>query len=217
MDDLVVTVLTGGRPALLRRTLDALEAQAGPRLGRWAVIALANGGDPPTLAELGRRAWIRVEDRPGPIRPIGSALSELVGLATASGRRFALHLEDDWACGLPPSGWLDPAAHALSDPNVGQVRLRLEREKVLAVHMATGRRIRWTQAADHKRGNAHYTFNPTLVRTEDLSKIFPCSGEREAQAKFLALGLEVVQLIPGAFRHLGDDASLRRRLGRDHG
>ena len=213
VDDVVVAVLTGGRPRLLRRTLSGLRDA---RVDKWDVVALVNGGDAPTLEVLKAFPWVRVEARPGPIRPIGPAVSELMELAQATGRRYTLHLEDDWSCTGSPD-WIDRAAYALQDDRVGQVRLRSAKEKVMSVNMATGRRIRWAWAPDHAYSeNAHLTFNPNLMRTADLKHVYPCRGEREAQEKFERLHRCVVQLIPGAFRHLGED-SLRRRLGRGHG
>jgi hypothetical protein len=37
--------------------------------------------------------------------------------------------------------------------------------------------------------------------------------EREAQQRFLRLGLGTAQLVPGVFRHLGTPDSLRERVG----
>lgn len=217
VDDVVVVILTGRRPGVLAQTLQSLQGAAGGRLDKWDVVALVNGADEPTLAQLRRHPWIRVEPRPGNVRPTGPAISELMEFAQASGRRYTLHLEDDWRCMHPASTWLDRAAFALSRPNVGQVRLRSEREKVMNINMATGRRIRWSRADDHAYSeNAHLTFNPNLMLTADLEHIYPCRGELDAQANFERRHLGVVQLVPGAFRHLGID-SLRRSLRRGHG
>lgn len=224
-DDVAVAVLTGGRPHLLKRTLDSLAVTTMDRIRRWHIIVLVNGADEDSLRTVrefsnqGPKTWVRMEARPGRVRPIGDAISDLMNLVQISGRRYTLHLEDDWACMYPPQTWLDRGAYALeSDSSVGQVRLRWSREKVMSINMATGRRIRWAWAEDHAHSpNAHLTFNPNLMRTEDLEHIYPCGGELEAQSKFEALHRTVVQILPGAFRHLGDDASLRRRLGRGHG
>ncbi len=216
-NDVTVALLTGGRPALLARTLGALERSLGVRLSKWAAVALINGGDNESLQVLRRHPWIKPEPRPGKVRPIGSALSSLMELAVGTERSYVLHLEDDWDCS-DSGDWLDRGAHILAtDAGVGQVRLRSAREKVMKVSMRTGARIRWASAPDHRRSsNAHLTFNPNLMRTQDVSRIYPVAGELDAQAKFAALDLDVVQLLPGAFRHMGDTDSLRLALRRGH-
>lgn len=222
VDDLTVAILTGGRPELLTKTLESLVACGGARLRKWSIVALVNGADEASIRLLHGHfkglPGLVVNAVPGAIRKIGPALSELMQIAQAVGRRFTLHLEDDWRCWCSPNIWLDRAAYVLDhDRNVGQVRLRSEREKVMSINMATGRRIRWSYASDHAYSpNAHLTFNPNLMRTEDLDKIYPCEGEIDAQAKFETLpNRSVVQILPGAFQHLGAH-SLRRSLGRGH-
>lgn len=218
MDDVVVAVLTGARPDLLRQTLDTLAIHAGGRIHRWNVICLVNGSDAATLDIVSARSWVKPILSPAPIRPIGEAVSLLAEHVRAAGRRYVLHLEDDWICGHPPESWLDRAAHVLQDAKVGQVRLRLAREKVMRTNMRTGAAIRWQCASDHCISpNAHFTFNPHLMRTDDLGRIYPCGGEVDAQRRFADTGMSVVQLVPGAFRHAGENASLRQKLGRDHG
>lgn len=212
-DDVVVAILTGGRPSLLASTLRDLEAYAGNRVNRWLGVALVNGGDEASRGVLASHTWIRVESRPGELRKIGPAASELMELAAQSGPRFVLHLEDDWGCRSAPETWLDRAAFALQDLQVGQVRLRLAAEKVMRVSMSTGSRIHWLKARDHERSrNAHLTFNPNLMRAADCVRVYPCSDEPDAQLRFATLGLDVVQLVPGAFSHLGDTMSLRESI-----
>jgi hypothetical protein len=55
--------------------------------------------------------------------------------------------------------------------------------------------------------NAHYTLNPTLMRTSDLP--WPAFGENDAQRRFLQTGLWSAQLVPGVFHHIGEGKSLR--------
>jgi hypothetical protein len=218
VDDLVVAVLTGGRPELLTKTLDTLLAHAGSRLLAWSVVAVVNGADTPTMQVLRERPWVTVIPIDGTVRPIGPAVSTLMEAASATGRRFVLQLEDDWCCLHPPVRWLDRAVHALQDPAVGQVRLRLASEKVMRTNMRTGAAIRWESAPDHHRSsNAHFTFNPNIVRASSVPKIYPCLGELDAQRRFAELGQAVVQILPGSFTHTGEHASLRERLQRNHG
>jgi hypothetical protein len=209
-DDFVVAVLTGGRPTLLSQTLVSFEKQMRRRMASCTGVVLVNGGDSGSRKVLENHPWLRVENRPGEMRKIGPAVSELMEIVVSLGKRYILHLEDDWACRMPAPQWLDQAAHALEDGRVGQVRMRLEQEKVMRVSMATGTRIRWQIGRDHHRSpNAHLTFNPNLMRTEDVRRVYPCEDEPDAQLRFGRLALDVVQLVPGAFAHIGDTMSLR--------
>ena len=217
VDDVVVAILTGGRPQLLAQTLGALQRTAGARLPRWDAIALVNGADAKTLEVLKSHPWIQVEKRRGRMRKIGPSVSDLMAVVAASDRRYVLHLEDDWGCMHTPARWLDPAVHVLEENRVGQVRIRSAREKTMRVSMVSGARIRWDVASDHERSaNAHMTFNPNVMRVRDLRRVYPCRDEPHAQQKYAALGLDVVQLLPGSFQHLGAQRSLRRQLGGRH-
>lgn len=212
MNDVLVAILTGGRPQLLARTLRALAS-----CGSWNAVALVNGGDRPTLDVLGHHPWISVENRPGKIRKIGPAVSELLEIAVQAGPSYILHLEDDWACREDATRWLGDAIAFLGDAGVGQVRLRRASEKVLRTSMITGAKIRWRHIRGHMRSpNAHLTFNANLMRAGDVSQVYPCDDEPHAQLRFAALDLDVVQHVPGAFAHIGHESLRRTLLGDRH-
>jgi hypothetical protein len=210
--NLGVSVLTGGRPDLLRTTVETLLAGAPRLLADSYVIALVNGRDPRTEAYVRTLSFIDrtvVLDRRV---PVGPATSRLVGaLASVPAVRTILHLEDDWAACTLKGDWLESAVAVLgSQPRVGQVRLRHRSDSVLAPHMVTGRPIVWTAEAGYLRSpSAHFTFNPSLVRAADVPRVFPCSGEADAQRRFLRAGLATAQLTPGVFRHIGEGRGIR--------
>jgi hypothetical protein len=112
--------------------------------------------------------------------------------------------------------WIHRARWILNQyPNVGQVRLRHITEKVLPYHMVTKRPIIWKRENGFQLSPAaHYTFNPSLIRSSEVRKIFPCRDECEAQQKFLRTGLASAQLLPGAFHHNGANQSLRIKMGK---
>lgn len=214
--DLVVTVLTGGRPELLAATLAAARTAVPGLLETAHVHLLDNSPATGTGAVLDTYADVLdVIERRGE-QPIGEAVSLLAGAAAASGRPYWLHLEDDWTATAAHPGWLDRARQILAnDPQVHQVRLRHTSEPVLARHMHTRRPLRWL---DHDGWrycpDAHWTLNPTLVRTADISRVWPAAGERQAQAHAHAAGMRgVAQLEPGVFVHAGADASRRAVTG----
>lgn len=221
-DAVALTLLSGRRLSLLRRTLASLPE---PLLERAWVALLVNGDDPETEAFARTLRFVdRLLVEPGDVLPIGPALSRLVREIPAS-RRFHLHLEDDWECRADGGGWLGEAEAILdAEPSIGQVRLRHAKQRVRTRHMVTAKPIAWEKrtltGVRCRVAPAHFTFNPSLVRTRDLPRIFPCTDEYHAQRRFhgprLALRRpRVAQLVPGVFHHIGEGRSLRMALGRD--
>lgn len=214
-DELAITILTGRRPDYLKETIRSFLEHAQVVAFRAHVTLMVNGRDDQTESFVRELPWVDdLRILPGPeVVPIGPAISTLHGAAVASGRRHWLHLEDDWRC--VGSGWLRSATSVLAKHRkVGQVRLRRASERVLGYHMVTRKRIDWkAKSSGYRVGHAHYTFNPSLVRLSDVASVFPCDGEPQAMRKYVRTKLDVAQLTPGAFRHLGED-SLRESLGR---
>ena len=213
----VLGILTGHRPAMLARTLDALPTGL---LESAYVVVLHDGGDDETTAVLERyRATIdvlRSKRRPdAKMDTIGHNWSEIADLAADHGD-YLLMLEDDWQHITLDTSWLDMARAALDDPDIAQVRLRHISEQTKAVHMATKEPIEW---ASHRYGYsaaAHLTMNPNLMRMDDVRRLWPADGERDMQRRGVALGMTcVVQLNPGAFVHIGTE-SLRERFRPPH-
>lgn len=213
-DDLAISVLTGNRPHYLRVTLDSLQEHAGPILRRAHVVVMVNGPDARTMDYVATLPWVNelvVTGKDG-VRPIGAAVSECRRRAALAGRPYYMHLEDDWRC--VGSGWLTSAIKILrAHRKVGQVRLRHVAERVSRSNLVTHRLIKWHRRGSYRLGPAHYTFNPSVVRMRDARKVFPCGHEVHAMKRFQRLGLDVAQLVPGAFRHIGAN-SLRASLGR---
>lgn len=211
-----ITLLTGGRLPLLRRTIDSLLAHCLGLLETHPVVAFLNGDDPETQAYLDELPFIDEHLRhAGSVLPIGTATSLLMeALARRGGIETILHLEDDWVVETNDTSWLE-RAHCILDehPRIGQVRLRHKEEKVLAHHMVTGRPISWERREGFLLSrSAHFTFNPSLVRIQDVPAIYPCTTEREAQERFLSARYAAAQLVPGAFRHIGTHQSRREQM-----
>ena len=208
--DVCITVLTGRRPELLARTLASLP----PELGGFArVVALHTGrekvGDE-TDNILASHPYIDARKSDDEVRPIGENVSQLAEQVKNSGATYWLHLEDDWVYDTHHHGWLDDAREILEDPSVAQVRLRHFGEKVMDRSMVDNTRIHWKPAGHHLRGKAHITLNPSLVRVADVDKMWPATGERDMQRNAHRNGLRTVaQHLPGVWRHIGDDVSLR--------
>ena len=209
--DVAVTVLTGARPALLERTLASVEATAPGLLGTAHVTVLRHSGDQGTAGVIyAHRAVIDEVLEVGDPPMIGDAWTTLMGSALAAGRRWVLHLEDDWESVTFHASWLDHARRVLADRgDVTQVKARHRREWVLPHHMVTREPLVWHPDAAHRClvADAHWTFNPALMRCADVAEVLAGgSGDHEKAVQRLAhrLGYRgCAQLLPGVFAHIG--------------
>lgn len=214
-----VTVLTGRRLPLLRRTISALSNCDTSFWTSNHIIVYLNGHDPDTRAYCESLSFIdRFEHRDTQEpEPIGDAVSRLVTWIP-KGFRYHLHLEDDWECQASDLQFLLDAMTILeTEEAVGQVRLRLASENVLSHHMVTNAEAPWTDrtAADltYRVAALHFTFNPSLVRTRDLPKFLPASNEIIAATNYLNHFPLIAQLEPGVFKHIGNGSlSLRVQI-----
>lgn len=210
------TLLTGRRPRVLRDTLNALQQHSPGFLKHATLIVLINSPDPDTRAIISGLDHVdRVLVHDGPLLSIGVATSRLMAEVSTlpDSVDTVLHLEDDWRAHTFDAGWLARGLSLLdTHERIGQVRLRDAADRVLRRHMITNRPIQWTPLqGDRRASSAHFTFNPSLVRRKDLTALFPCEDETEAQRLFLKAGFASAQLVPGTFTHIGDEDSLRRR------
>lgn len=212
-----VSILTGGRLQLLKRTISSVLNKIPSLLRENYVTVLVNGDDPETRDYVEQLPFVneRIISMNERIS-IGKATSKLMNsLFRNSNSRFYLHLEDDWEAQDVSTEWFRQAISILNNHSeIGQVRLRHISDRVLRRHMITKKPICWTQQTGWKASRScHFTFNPSLIRSEVAAMIYPCRDEREAQEKFLKTGLGTAQLIPGVFRHIGDNLSLRTKQG----
>jgi hypothetical protein len=210
---LVVTILTGGRPLLLERTLASLTVHQGAVIGEAYVICLINGGDRETWEVVDRYsdlidAYAETKELLG----IGAAASRLFETATSLTADWLLHLEDDWEAS--PGEWYHQAVALLED-GIFQVRLRRAEEHSLKHHMVTKKVIDWLDGDDYRyTRDAHYTLNPSLIRLSNVKKGWPAAGEVDAQRRFWSeKKRKVAQLVPGIWSHIGEEDSLRKRVG----
>lgn len=216
-EEVFVTILAGGRPELLAQVLGSGVTKLGA-----PVQGVLNGYDPAS-AELLEAAGATVDfanESRQHTAIIGAGVAHAAHLAVQSGARFWLHLEDDWRLDTLDERWLERAIRALEvRPEITQVRLRHYAERVLPYNMLTRRTLAWR--ADHELGittaEAHWTFNPSLVRTSQVAPMFSTNlvtANAERKAQELRRGEVVAQLMPGAFHHIGDGhASLAGRIG----
>lgn len=217
--DLTIAILTGRRPELLARTLAAMVEHQPDLWAAAAKVVVHNTGDAETAAVLDEHDWHLRVVLNGRLHGIAEASHYLIRAACEADRRYVLRLEDDWLA--DPVDWYPRSVELLeSDLNVGQIRLRRSAEKVLAKHRVTKREIRWRKLDDGHQWapSAHYTHNPSLMRTWDNAAIAGYTDEIDAARKFLAGGWSTVQHVPGAFAHAGHrDEGLSLKWSGGHG
>lgn len=211
---LSIAILTGRRLDLLQRTVKSLEATNSGLLNDSYVIIYLNGFDNQTDHFVRSLSYVDdymyvASDTP---EPIGAAVSRMTDHVIGKSD-YHIHLEDDWEC--MSSGFIGRAQSILENhPEIGQVRLRHKAEPVMRFHMVSQVHHRWARKDGVLMSKLHFTFNPSLVRTEDLNCIYPATSEIDAASNYAKRFSFVAQDDPGAFRHIGGDASLRCHLGR---
>lgn len=210
---LTIAVLTGHRPALLSATLEAMASRQAGIWGTATRVVVHNGADPATSEVLDRYQWHHRTVLEGRLRSIAEASQYLMQLVADADQPYVMRLEDDWEA--DETVWWDDAVGLLEE--CGQVRLRKADEPVMTDHRITGRPIRWQDTTNGHRWapSAHFTHNPTLMRTWDLIALAGYTDEVDAARRMVDAGWASAQHQPGVFRHLGAGRlSLKRNGGR---
>lgn len=205
LDDVGVAILVERGVEELRRTVASLDVVAPGLLQRSAIAASADA-DVRARIEHDPRIpdFDHLVDR-GRGTSGGVARSRLLAeLAAHNGVEYVLVLDDSWWAGTLDPSWIHRARGLLADdPAIGQVRLRHASERVLPTHMCTGRPIDWVEHDGHVRSDdAHFTYNPSLIRARDVATLVPARDEAESQRRFRRAGFATAQLRPGVFHHL---------------
>jgi len=173
------------------------------------VVTYLNQTDVASEAMLPEHAQV-LRSSTGHLTPIGVGYSILAD--AASDARWWLHIEDDWQAFQVDTtlACLREAANILEyHSDIVQVRLRYYKERVMQRHMVSGQPIRWQRRERFDVAAAHWTFNPAMQRGSVAAAFsVPLQGEDDAQRRVDGL---VAQVFPGAFIHLGNHDSLRRR------
>jgi len=205
LTDVFTTMLSGFRPHLLEKTLSNL-----PVYLLDTMFGAANGGDQETI-DVYKSFGIDpvVID---PILNIGNATSYLASVAENSRKPYWLAFQDDWQFITLDSNWLQRAKKALR--SAYQVRLRHYSDPVLMKHQYSKKPIKLKHTKYGSWGIMHWTFNPSLMRCEDIKYIFPAASEKDAQKIAYKANKDIVhQLYPGCFLHIGWDDSLKSKMG----
>ena len=204
---LAISVLTGQRPDLLARTLETFATHHRQIWESATRTVFHNSGDPETAEVLDRYQWHDRAIHLGGLLGIGAASNVLAEQALDTRCGYILRLEDDWYA--DPIEWWDDALQ-LAD-RTGQVRLRRLSETRATRCLICRQAIRWRELGGHLvADDAHYSYNPTLMRRDMFASVLPHVDERDDRRRFH--GHPISQHVPGVFAHAGG-RSLRKNGG----
>jgi len=214
-----LTILTYNRPFYLDKTLDSFIRMNYDCLDSFYPIILNQGTDEDTE--------LVVQDYSDFIKEYHKKENKgcAAGYSFINSKYlsfpYLMHLQDDWYSTEPLSQYLDEIFRLFeNNRNVGYIRLR-------SIHSRVCKRNRIsTLPIEYKKwpkedifsnilvGNAHWTFNPTIIRTEVLRKMLPVSKELDSMKKFHQLGMQSAQLDANCFSHIGIDRALTNVKGK---
>lgn len=212
--DIAITIVTYKRPNYLFRTLESF-CEKNPVLRAVAPIYVLVQGTRPAdtaeteivLDEISSR-WEVTIHRVFPDKNVGCGMgfTWINNIALASQPGYVIHLQDDWQSVDPVEIFLPECLDAFTKvPDLGAIRLRSFEENVLSYNVVTRRKIIYYPAtANVVVGNAHFTFNPTIIRADVLLRLLPVKFEFHAVKRYHRLGYRVGQLRRRCFVHIGD-------------
>lgn len=215
--NIIVTILTGARPALLKKTLASLAAKDRLLVDQAKVVVFVNGGDEASMKVAATFGFVDEIVTTAELLPVVDAMNVLMQIDFGTAR-FVLHLEDDWEC--REDGWRGQAVRILDEnPRIGQVYLHSIPQSHAEVNHVSGRRITWkgARARDgfaYLRAPAAFTSGPSLVRRELVENLWPAKTGMQVLERFNANGYECAAL-RGSFVHIGDGQSLKKTMGRE--
>jgi hypothetical protein len=223
-------ILTYQRAEYLRKTLESFFNVNYACLDVFKpVVVLVQGKDPSTMSVLDSFSdfidrTIVLKSNHGCAWGYTLINQELI----EEGTDLVMHLQDDWEATEPLNNYLSMDAftkykrgYGIKElfeklPEVGYMRLRsVIWSKVSNTHRITGKGIKWKLWATKQKkygriltSDAHYTFNPTIIRTSVLKKILPVTKERDAMGKFHELNMLAAQLRANCFMHIGHERAV---------
>lgn len=205
--DVTVSILTGMRPELLEQTIISTREVCPGFLETAFVQVHWNTGDEATGRVLADHWDVLDEvDVTESLWNISASTNSLADRALASERTYWMMLQDDFGA-LPGGGpWLDEA-RAFLDAGVAKVLLRRASDRVSNTHYYTGEKMPSRSLGAHRLYDFyHFTYNPALLRTEDLVHAFPTTGEGGSITKWheSRFPRDTIQMRPGVWTHLGN-------------
>jgi len=204
-----VTIITYKRPRYFEKTLTSFINLNKSELNRFPIIIIVQGEsdqDTERIIEEHKKhifKTIYTDVNLGCAPGYSMLMAETLKLNVP----YIIHLQDDFESREPLFGYMSELIAFLSkNRHVGYVRLRSTADKVNDYNVISRRKIKYIKSpASVWTGNAHFTFNPTIVKSSVIQKIIPTTSERDAQEKYQRLGLKSGQLFAKCFSHIGHE------------
>jgi len=236
MEKIPLGIITYRRPEYLERTMKSFININYECLSLFRpVVVLIQGSDDRTLSVVHDKfgTWvdrvIELKSNHGCAWGYTLLNRELIEYGTS----LVMHLQDDWLTTEPIDNYLHEDKFSGYENNKGILQLFDERKDVGYVRLRSsvwskvsnrnrisGEYIKWnlweTKFKKYSRislAPAHYTFNPTIVRTSVLKKILPVTEERDAMEKYHKLGLLTGHIRGNCFMHIGESRAVTTLKG----
>lgn len=204
-----VGILTYKRSEYLKRTIESFLDLNVDRLEMFPLILLVQGGyDKETDLVIDRyyrffnRILISKEN-------LGCAegYNEVMGYTLLRRTELVMHLQDDWESRDSLSAHIDEIIDLFKHhKDVGYIRLRAWRlgTRVCGKNRITREGISYDKVSESiAKTTAHFTLNPTIIRSSVLKQMLPIKKELDAMSKYHALDMKAAQLFANCFRHIG--------------
>lgn len=206
-EKIVVAILTYRRPQYLDKTLSSFFDLNQTSLDKFVFVAVIQDRDRLTEKVFNKFKkhfqWIKRITNVGCAEGWNVLMREI--LQQMPEYRYILYLQDDWMSVGPVSAFTDELMGLLAlDHEIGQIRLREQRSRVCKKNRISGLKIVYQPRTENiDKSDAHFTFNPTLMRMEAIKRMVPIKKELAGMIKFHNLGFKSGQLKANCFTHIG--------------
>ena len=203
-----VTILTYKRPMYFKKTLESFIEKNKAYLEKFLLIILVQGKtekDTLDVIEMYKNKIYKIIFLK---KNLGCAAGYnlLMNEALKLNSKFVINLQDDFVSNEPVVKYLSELTTCLAkNKTVGYIRLRSIYDKVNNYNIISKRKIKYKANSNHIGiGNGHFTFNPTITKSQIIKAIIPTISEKDAQKKYQKLGLKNGQLFANCFSHIGE-------------
>lgn len=205
-----IGILTYKRAEYLKRTLESFLDWNRSKLDVFPLTLLVQGGlDKETKSVIERydsflNKVLISKDNSG----CAKGYNEVMGHVLLRETELVMHLQDDWESRDSLSKYIDEIVDLFKEHgDIGYIRLRAWRlgTRVCGQNRITRKGISYDKVTKNiAKTTAHFTLNPTIIRSSVLKQMLPISKELDAMHKYHSLDMKAAQLYANCFRHIGE-------------
>jgi len=209
-----IGILTYRRPEYLKRTIESFLDLNSDRLDMFPLLLLIQGGydkETDLAIEQFKKHIYRIyisEENLG----CAAGYNKVMGYALSRETDLVMHLQDDWESRESLSKYIDEIINVFEEhQDIGYMRLRAWRlgTRVCGKNRITREGIKYDSVSENiAKSTAHFTLNPTIIRSVVLRKMLPITKELNAMHKYHELNMKAAQLYANCFRHIGADRAM---------